>query len=364
MSRELVTLRKVSNVLPIEGADKIEVVMIDGWEVVAQKGVFWPGAWAIYFEIDSFVPQVVAPYLTRPGKAPKVFRDIVGERLKTIRLRGQLSQGLCLPVSRGSLAGDGQGYYDTDTTNNMNGAVYVFDLVEGTDLTELFGVIQYETQEGDSGEDTTFPHGIPKTSLPRVQNIVRNIISANESDERFERTEKLDGASAQFGAVCTEADGWKALTFSRNVDLSNAWAESDPFWRVANRDNIHEKLIKYGLEVVLQGELVGPTLGRLTRQTYRLEQPEFFCYSIWDIRKGAWLLPEERYEMCTRLGVKHVPIIEMNTPLPANVGEILANAEGYSFLNVGIEREGDVYKSLTRNTFKFKVISNKFLENN
>ncbi len=98
MARKLVTIRIISDLLPIVGADLIETAVVDGWKVVVKKGEFQIGDAVVYCEIDSWIPTEVAPFLTKPGKEPRVYNGIKGEKLKTVRLRGQLSQGLILPI--------------------------------------------------------------------------------------------------------------------------------------------------------------------------------------------------------------------------------------------------------------------------
>ncbi|MFK5284265.1 hypothetical protein ACI3PL_32265, partial [Lacticaseibacillus paracasei] len=74
---------------PIPGADAIEVATVDGWQVVVKKGDFQVNELAVLCEIDSWVPKAVAPFLC---KSVKAFNGVEGERLRTIKLRGQLSQ--------------------------------------------------------------------------------------------------------------------------------------------------------------------------------------------------------------------------------------------------------------------------------
>lgn len=106
--RKLVTIRIIKELLPIEGADLIETAVVDGWKVVVKKGEFNIDDAVVYCEIDSWIPTEVAPFLTKPGKEPRVYNGIKGEKLKTVRLRGQLSQGLILPLdSVDSLIYDG-----------------------------------------------------------------------------------------------------------------------------------------------------------------------------------------------------------------------------------------------------------------
>ena len=96
--RKLATIRTIDELRPIEGADAIECATVGGWKVVAQKGLYKEGDLAVYFEIDSWIPTELAPFLSK-GKEPREFEGIKGERLRTIKLRGQLSQGLLMPLA-------------------------------------------------------------------------------------------------------------------------------------------------------------------------------------------------------------------------------------------------------------------------
>lgn len=98
MERVMASVRRVDEIIAIEGADKIEVARIGGWRVVVKKGEFQEGSLAIYCEIDSFIPTEIAPSLTKSGHAPKEYNGVQGERLKTVKLKGQISQGLLLPT--------------------------------------------------------------------------------------------------------------------------------------------------------------------------------------------------------------------------------------------------------------------------
>ena len=93
--RKMATIRKIDALNPIEGADAIECATIGGWKVVVKKGEFTVGDLAVYCEIDSWIPTELAAFLSK-GKEPREFEGIKGERLRTVKLRGQLSQGLLL----------------------------------------------------------------------------------------------------------------------------------------------------------------------------------------------------------------------------------------------------------------------------
>ena len=98
MERKLASIQRICKVLPIEGADAIEMVMVNSWKVVSKKGEFKEGDLCVYFEIDSFLPMEKDFEFLRKSSYKKM-GDLEGFRLKTIKLRGQVSQGLCLPLS-------------------------------------------------------------------------------------------------------------------------------------------------------------------------------------------------------------------------------------------------------------------------
>ena len=102
--RKMATVRRIDSIRLIPDADAIECAVVGGWTVVVKKGEYKPCDLAVYVEIDAWIPNDIAPFLTKPGQEPKEFEGIKGERLRTVKLRGQLSQGLLLPVeTTGSL---------------------------------------------------------------------------------------------------------------------------------------------------------------------------------------------------------------------------------------------------------------------
>lgn len=96
IQRKLVTVRKIDRVDPIEGADAIEVATVEGWQVVTKKGEFHPGSYCVYFEIDSFLPDGHPAWQFLVDKQGRTFEGKLGHRLRTVKLRGTLSQGLVL----------------------------------------------------------------------------------------------------------------------------------------------------------------------------------------------------------------------------------------------------------------------------
>ncbi|MDR2440776.1 MAG: RNA ligase (ATP), partial [Planctomycetaceae bacterium] len=94
MRRQLATIQRVKALRPIPGADSIETCLMEGnaWEVVVRKGEFNVDDYCIYFEIDSFLPKEER-YSFLAGRSDKIMNGEQGYRLRTIKLRGQISQG-------------------------------------------------------------------------------------------------------------------------------------------------------------------------------------------------------------------------------------------------------------------------------
>jgi len=87
--RKLVHIEKINEILPIEGADKIELVKVLSWQCIAKKGEFKVGDLCVYHEIDSVCPETDNYEFLRSRKF----------RIRTIKMKGELSQGLALPIS-------------------------------------------------------------------------------------------------------------------------------------------------------------------------------------------------------------------------------------------------------------------------
>jgi len=96
--RKLATIETISEVLPHNNADLLELVKVRGWQVVIRKGEFKQGDLVVFCEIDSWIPNELAPFLSK-GNEPREYEGEKGERLRTVRLRGEISSGLILKIT-------------------------------------------------------------------------------------------------------------------------------------------------------------------------------------------------------------------------------------------------------------------------
>lgn len=338
--RKLVTLRRIDEILPIEGADAIELAKIGGWQAVVKKDEFQEGDICVYFEIDSFVPVDVEPFkflvknkITWNGKE--------GARIKTIKLRGQLSQGLALhPINVFAAESKEVSFFEW--------VLRTYEAEE--DLTEICGVEKWEPviPANLAGKVRgNFPSFLRKTDQERIQNL-----DVDKLHGYYEVTMKLDGSSmtvyrheGRFG-VC-----------SRNLDLIET--EDNSFWRVARALKIEEMMVENNYDnIAFQGELMGPGV---QGNKEGLKELEFFIFDIFDETRG-YIDAFDRRFIVEALGLTHAPVIEQALAFTMTMEEALAYADGPS-INAKL-REGVVFKNLDDPSKSFKVISNAWLMKN
>ena len=339
--RKMATIRKIDSIRPIPGADAIECAIVGGWTCVVKRGEYTVGDLAVYCEIDSWMPTELAAFLSK-GKEPREFEGIKGERLRTVKLRGQLSQGLLLWRQ---LALDKVG-----------------EIYEGMDVSDLLGIVKWErpmNAQLAGMAKGNFPTVIPKTDQERAQNLKHEIAQAIADGLQFEITEKLEGSSmtvylinGEFG-VC-----------SRNLDLKEEGGTT--FWEVARRDNIEAKMraVPTGGDFAIQGELIGPGI---QGNIYKLSKPEFRVFDVYNISGGFYMNPDGRQELIKNMGLLHVPVMAYTADLYdtlglKNVEDIIKFADAQSVMGdiTGPWREGIVFKQVDGG-MTFKAISNSYL---
>jgi RNA ligase (TIGR02306 family) len=256
-----------------------------------------------------------------------------------MKLRGQLSQGLLLPLSTLTMIDS--------------------ELFEGLDVSFPLGIVKYEAPIPAqlAGEvKGMFPGWIQKTDQERVQNLKEELDYWLREQHVWEVTEKLDGSSmtvylrdGEFG-VC-----------SRNLELKPS--ETNSLWKVAVRNDLELKLRRADRNLALQGELIGEGI---QGNPYKQKGQEFFLFDIYDIDTSKYFTPAERKAFVQEHDIKHVPVLAFGAELSDTLGVnsidgILRFAEGKSVMGmIGCEREGVVFKSKAMQC-SFKAISNKFL---
>ena len=344
--RKLASIQKIWSIEPIEGADRIELAHVLGWQCVVNKGQFKPYDDAVYFEIDSFLPIRPEFEFMRSSSYKKT--DIMGEgfKLRTMRFRGQISQGLLLPK---------------DSFPEIPS-----DVELGTDVAELLGVRKWEIEERATTGGTvigSLPYDIPHTDETRVQEDPE-LIKAFAGLEYYIST-KMDGSSHSIGI---DEDGFHVA--GHNYEYADDGKSS--FYNLVNERGYKEKITEFAKQnqlkmFTVQGELCAPGI---QQNRLRLLKPEWYVFTIREDGKRVGL--KRMLEICEELGFQHVPIEEIDVDLPSKyptVDALLERADG-EYPNGG-KKEGivirptePVFCPMISASLSMKVVSNKYLLKN
>ena len=351
--RKLATIRRIAEIRPIENANKICHYRVDGWWVVDTVDKFQVGDLVIYLEIDSWVPTELAPFLSK-GKEPREYNGVKGERLKTVKLRGAVSQGLLLPIP-----------------TELNDPT---QFTEGLDVTELLGVQKWEPPIPAQLRGKTagiFPSWLRKTDEDRIQNCFKDV--SPRLNESWVIEEKVDGSSMTVGYrkcdFILDKDGQpipeEFVVCSRNLSLKLE-DEDNTFVRIAKESSIQDAMKAYGRNLGISGELIGEGI---QGNKYDIKGHRWLVFNIFDVDTGKYVSAKERQRIIRDLvalgaTIEQVPVITaVGTKLldGLSVDDFLEMAEGKSILNPKTEREGLVFKNQTDPDISFKAISNRWL---
>lgn len=332
--RKLASIQRIKALAPIEGADAIEKATVLGWQLVVKKGEFKVGDLVVYCEIDSLMPDVPEFEFLKPR----------GMRIKTVRLRGQISQGICFPLSI--------------LPNHA-------PIIEDSDVTEFLGIVKYEPPIPaclNGVMKGKFPSFIPKTDETRVQ-VLQNVLDRYKGELCY-ITEKLDGSSATY-FVNNGAFG----VCSRNLELIEDAENS--FWKVAKDMDIENKIRSTGKNLALQGELIGEGI---QGNKLKLKGQMVRFFNAFDIDKYEFLNFKAFQTLLSELELPLVPIIDDNYKLENDIDTIIKKSIIKSKICIDVWAEGIVIRphlekidsslsneNLNHGRISFKAINPEFL---
>lgn len=360
--RKLVSIQKIVAIKPIEKADAIEVAQVLGWECVVKKSEeFKVGDLVCYIEIDSIVPDKPEFEFLRDRKF----------RVKTIKLRGQVSQGLVLPLS---ILPKGNYKEDDDVTDILG--VKKYDpqaeveqrLVEqklattNNKIHKFFSKYPWYRKLFFKPKKSSFPSFIKKTDEDRIQLFPH--ICEQQKDTTFIATEKIDGQSGTYFLVKKPKKflffdgGYEFGVCSRNLHLPKE--DNSSYWTIAKQYNIKkilETIIGNNQFVVLQGEILGTGI---QGNKYKIDGYDFYAFNL--------IFPDKKVDsyvasiILNNLGIKFVPILDTWFKLKDTIKDCVEYAKGKSRL-LNIDREGVVVRNYDKN-ISFKIINPDFLLKN
>jgi RNA ligase (TIGR02306 family) len=336
--RKLASIQTVKYVKPIPDADSIETVGVLGWEVVSKKGEFQPSDTCVFFEIDSLLPELPEFEFLRKS----CWNDSLKKyRLKTVKLRKQLSQGLALPTTVFPiLAG----------------------LTAGADVTDLLNIEKYEPPIPAQivGDARSFSWPISKTDEVRVQLDDEYGFIERLTGEPYYISLKLDGTSSTF-LIDPKDETYHVC--GRNYSYKEN--DSHNFWILSRKYNIEQGLRGFwekGHRLALQGEVVGPGI---QKNPLGLTHADLYIFNVVDIRTGQKLCLDKSLIVTSQLGLNFVPIVDKGSSFSYTKTDLLEIAKGkykihFPSAKDSQDREGIVIRSLCGEV-SFKAINNDFL---
>lgn len=396
--RELAYVVTIDNITPIEGYDRVELAHVGGWTIVVGKGEFKAGDPAIYFEIDSKLPEV-KPFTDMEFLAKKKYR------VKTQRMCKSISQGLLMSVANFNGA-----IIDEKTirigTPHKDCSLHRID-DESRFLTKDLGITYYVAEDNtrkapsvdkykkmaqrhgklfakqpfrwlmkrDWGkrllfvffskkrDKTGWPAWVKKTDEERVQNMPWILQDKNP----WIATEKIDGSSTTF---TIKRGKWprknEFYICSRNVCFDKpdktCFYDTNIYIEMAEKYHIEHILTEMltlfpaAEWITIQGETYG---AGVQKRDYHLKGHDFMAFNLITSDKGRFNTLKMRELLEDYYRIPCVPIVDSKFILPDTVEELLEYATDVSQVD-GDMREGIVFRS-EDGSKSFKAVSNEFL---
>ena len=328
--RALVTIQRVKKISPIPDSDFLETAHVMGWQCVVKKGDFREGDLGVYFEVDSFLPVEERYEFLRKSSYKENPDNGEGFRIRTAKMRGQLSQGLLIPYSAFSELQDSK---------------------EGDDVTEKLRVKKWFVPETNTAGGVVIgerPHGIPTSDETRIQSAPEMLDELK--GKPYYITTKMDGTSGTVYYI----DG-KVGCCSRNKEIKDE--ETALYWTPTYRHGLKEKLAARGKNIVLTGEICGPGI---QKNKLKLQRVEWYVFDAIDVDSGKYLPYDDMCKLCNDLGIATVPLEERGESFSYTLETLLEKAKGK--YPSGQEKEGIVVRDVNSpKSVSFKVLNNDAL---
>lgn len=385
MARKLASIVEIESCDPIPDTERLSVATMKGkgWKVVTGRDEFRHGDLCVYFEIDaaldptddrySFLRERCLRKFVSKGR--NVLREVI--RIKTIKLRGVVSQGLLMPLSQFPEVTDRIIWNEEKQKDEFDEGETGAGLVDvvGADLTALLHVEHYdevkEQLQPAMGNPISadamgpFPSALgPRSDEERIQNL--GDWFETMKGRKWEVSVKADGTSCTVAYSPSVDAETPFIVCSRNLRLKREMADGKipVYWQMAEKYGLLAKLESYydhgGRELMLQGEIVGPGI-----QSCRNKEHEytFKCFRIWDVHEQCFINPNETVEICNEMGIPHVEVVATGFPFFDEITTMdaaLKYAEGKTA--EGNEREGVVLKTCDDGPYySCKIINNNYL---
>lgn len=353
--RKLASIKAISDIIPIEGKDRIVLAMVDGWSVIVKKDEFKIGDKCVYVEIDSVLP----------AKPEFEFLAKNNYRIKTMKMAGVISQGICFPLS---ILPENEYKFEDDVTEVIGIKQYEKTMDKEVETNDVPAKVKrypkflmrfkwFRKLVLPKKRQKSFPDFISKTDETRIQNMPFILKDKRE----WIATEKIDGQSGTFCLVRHKSriplikDKFEYIVCSRNLRLGAK--DNSSYWRVSDKyqiENALRNMIGDREWIALQGECIAPNV---QGNKYKVNEPDLYIFNL--IYPSGRMNSLTAQSICNQHGLKFVPIVATDYVLPDTVNEVLDYAHGQSKLHETL-REGLVFRSKDGKQ-SFKAVDPLFL---
>ena len=370
--RNLATIQKIATIVPIDGADNIVLATMEnlGWQCVIKKDEFNVGDKIIYIEIDSILPD----------KPEYEFLRSRNFRIRTIKLRGVLSQGLILSIE--SSLGTPNIYNVGDDVTEDLGITKYLSPAEREDIAKIEQQLKTEKNRLKKfmmryswfrrlflsrNQSKGFPYWVSKTDELRIQSLKWDSFFKQFANNIVYISEKIDGCSGTFtGQIIPKypflgklsPTKYKFVVASRNFTVND---KTSIYWKVAEKYNI-ENILKENPDLTIQGECCDT---KIQGNKYRFSDVRFFVFNVINHKTNYQFDSKEMWEFCGRYNLPVVPLLELSTlsQVGKSVDDFLSYAAKDKSTLANVPREGVVIRSIEKGNkvFSFKAINNEFL---
>ena len=367
--RKLASIQKIKEIQPIPEADKIETATILGWTVVVKKNLYKTDDLVCYIEIDSLLPKIEEFDWLGEQNFNKEFDRY---RIRTRKLKGQISQGLLIPYEEAKNIIVKYNYLGLSQEQLKK---RLSEMLEGDNITALLDIIKWEesVKETDDGTSKQYEWKLSKTDEERIQ--ANPEYTEIMKDKPYYITCKLDGTSSTYILEKDEETGEIEFNICGRNICYNQYNEdgtknTGKFSQIAEMYDIERKLRDYYKEnellIALQGELIGQNIQsnkmRITGKDLYIFNVLFRDKNSLEYKKMGY--PENK-QLVEGLGMKFVPVVEEGDAFNYIQEELLEKAKGkykefFENADSNQAREGIVIRSKD-NTISFKAINNDYL---
>ncbi len=332
---KVATIEEIAEIIPHPNADALELAKIKGWQVCIKKGEFKKGDMCIYICVDSVLED----------KPIYEFLRNKNFRIKTVKLRGQISQGIAFPMSLFKTLG-----HDT--------VVFTEPDVIGSDVSHYVYAKHYEKPLSVQLSGQVYglmPSYLRKTDEDNIKNNPE--IIQEFTGKPYYITVKVDGSSGTYFYKNDVGFG----VCSRNYQLKED--DKNSFWVIARKYDLENKLKNSGRNLAIQGEVYGPGIqGNLLG----VKDIQFRAFNLFDIDNYKYLDWKELQEFCFYNSIPIVDTIDIGPSFNKTLPELQEFANNLKYDN-GNLAEGIVvrpteesYSETLKGRLSGKIISEPF----